>query len=324
MMRVRPPAGPALLVLALTATLAGCGVIDRALEPAGPGSPGSAPDASATFPLAVERAGHRTSVFLDVDRSPAPTPPAGDLELVRYRARLGENVAYVTPAEGARKPAIVWIAGGFDWGIGDAAWEAGEPDDDQSATVFRQAGIVEMYPALRGSNGNAGRNECMLGEVDDIIAAARFLRERPDVDPDRVYLGGHSTGGTLALLTVESTDLFRAVIAFGPASSVYDYDECDLPSRQDPESQLRAPVRYITDITSPTWIIEGEDGNAAAAVRLGADKGDAPVTTVVVPGLDHFSVLQPGSKVTARQILADSGDDVAIAIDADAVATEAG
>lgn len=48
----------------------------------------------------------------------------------------------------------------------------------------------------------------------------RHLAHQPYVDPNRIYLGGHSTGGTLALMTAEASDRFRAVFAFGPVSDV--------------------------------------------------------------------------------------------------------
>ena len=43
------------------------------------------------------------------------------------------------------------------------------------------------------------------------------------VDPDQIYLGGHSTGGTLALLVAESTDRFRAIFSFGPVANMRNY-----------------------------------------------------------------------------------------------------
>jgi alpha/beta superfamily hydrolase len=286
-------------------------------DPAAPQAPGG------SYPVVADRAALDTEVFLDgTDRTPAPTPPTGDLELVTYPAPLGDNVAYVTPmTSGEPKPAILWIGGGFDWGIGPFAWEPGTPDNDQSATVFRELGIATMYAALRGSNENPGSNECMLGEVDDLLAAAEYLRSRPDVDPDRVYLGGHSTGGTLALLAAESTDLFRAVFSFGPVSSPYYYrDACPLASFEDLENLVRSPISYIETITSPTWIIEGEDGNAPDVEALLSYRADAPVTAVLVPGADHFSVLYPGSTEVAGQILADTGPEVSITITAEAIA----
>ena len=69
--------------------------------------------------------------------------------------------------------------------------------------AYRRAGIVMMYPSLRGGNDNPGRREGFLGEVDDILAAAEYLARESYVDPGRIYLGGHSTGGTLAMLAAE-------------------------------------------------------------------------------------------------------------------------
>jgi dipeptidyl aminopeptidase/acylaminoacyl peptidase len=234
------------------------------------------------------------------------------LELVHYPAPLGSNVAYVSPVRGQRRrPAIVWIAGGFDWGIGASAWAPASRSNDQSARAFRDAGLVLMLPALRGSNGNPGRNECFFGEVEDIIAAADYLAGRRDVDPERIYLGGHSTGGTLVLLVAESTDRFRAVFAFGPVGDARTYGEdgCLPPDVSSREAQVRAPVEFIHQIRVPTFVIEGtEESNAASVRELESRHGSAPVQCLLVPGADHFSVLAPGSEVVARAILADRAE----------------
>ena len=66
-----------------------------------------------------------------------------------------------------------------------------------------------MFPGLRGTSGNPGTQESFLGEVDDVLAAADFLRKVDYVDPSRIYLGGHSTGGTLALLVAEAGASFQ-------------------------------------------------------------------------------------------------------------------
>ena len=121
------------------------------------------------------------------DDTPAPEPPSGVLEKVTYSAPLGRNVAYVTPVRsGARGPAIVWIVGGFGFGIDQGLWETAPRDNDQTAAAFRKAGIAQMFPALRGASQNPGHHECFLGEVDDILAATDFLAQRPDVDPARI------------------------------------------------------------------------------------------------------------------------------------------
>ena len=133
---------------------------------------------------------------------PVPVPPARLFRLVHYASPIGNLAAYVSqpPASGTKHPAMIWIFGGFGNGIGETAWEAASPANDQSARAFREAGIVTMYPSLRGGNNNPGYPEGFYGEVDDVLAAADYLARQPFVDPRRLYLGGHSTGGTLALL----------------------------------------------------------------------------------------------------------------------------
>ncbi len=100
-----------------------------------------------------------------------------------------------------------------------------------------------MFPSLRGGNRNPGKKEGFLGEVDDIVAAADYLAKKPYVDPQRIYLGGHSTGGTLVLLVAECSDRFRAIFSFGPADQVEGYPDDFLPynSRNPAENKVRSP-----------------------------------------------------------------------------------
>jgi len=255
------------------------------------------------------------------DHSPVPRPPAGVLEKVTYKAPLGANAAYVTPVRsGGRGPAIIWIVGGFACGIDEGLWQDAPPENDQTAAAFRKAGIAQMFPALRGANGNPGHHECFLGEVDDILAAADFLAQRADVDPARIYLGGHSTGGTMVLLAAESTARFRAVFAFGPVADARQYGThgCLPADVREDEARLRAPVAFMAEIVSPTFIIEGlRGGNAGVFPQLRRKAGAAPITFIGVPDGTHFTTLGPGCAVVARAILADTGPTPALQISAD-------
>jgi acetyl esterase/lipase len=273
--------------------------------------------ALAETPLARARHAFKTKIFYSGGaRVEAADPPHEMFEKVRYRAPLGTNVAYVTPIrEGSKKPAIVWIAGGFDWGIGPARWARMPRTNEQTARAFRDSEMVLMLPSLRGANRNPGRSECFLGEVDDIIAAARWLSKRRDVDPQRIYLGGHSTGGTLALLTAESTSIFRAVFAFGPVATPRQYSpkSCLPAEASDAEARLRAPVEFVQDITTPTFVIEGgARGNGQSYLPMMLKKGAAPLQFLLVPDADHTSVLGPGCEVVASAILADTGPQPAL------------
>lgn len=281
-------------------------------------SPRPRPAAAPVFPLAELRQNWTTSVSTPADRTPAPEPPPDIFTKVRYPGPLGDYVAYVSPQhEATPGPAIVWIPGGFDWGISEWSWEPASRENDQTARAFRDAGIVLMLPALRGSNENPGHNECFGGEVADVLAAAEFLASRPDVDPNRVYIGGHSTGGTLALLALEMTDRFRAGFSFGPVTHpiVYGESGCLPATLDDVELEVRAPARFVADIVTPTFIIEGEYGNSNMLPVFEASKGAAPVAVIEVLGATHFDVLAPATEIIAAEILRDTGPRVSIELD---------
>jgi acetyl esterase/lipase len=273
--------------------------------------------AAAGFPLVAARAALKTAIFHDADPTPAEDPPKDLFIKSHYRRGTEELVAYETPPKpGARRPAIVWIAGGFHWGIDSSAWAPAPRRNDQSAAALRPDGIVLMLPALRGASGNRGKPECFLGEVDDLLAAGEHLSKRPDVDPTRIYLGGHSTGGTLALLAAASTDRFRAVFAFGPVADPRQYGSsgCLPKGRPNAEYAARAPVNWIDSVVTPTLVIEGEFGNADSFPLL-QEHASPAVKFLAVTGADHFSVLAPASEAIAHAILADTGPKVAITLD---------
>jgi len=280
------------------------------------------PAASAALPLADRRKAFETHVFAETDRTPAKNPPASVLSKVTYPAPLGANVAYVTPSRsGPKRPGVVWIGGGLDWGIGESAWTRANRDDDRSARAFRDAGLALMLPALRGSNENPGRNECFLGEVEDLIAAADFLAARADVDPARIYLAGHATGGTLALLAAASSDRFRAVFAFGPVGDVRQYGTtggggCLPENASSEEIALRSPLNFLDSVKTPTFVFEaGERGNGDVFDAL-RERASRSVHFSIVPGVTPASLVAPGTEVIARAIASDQVDDAHLVIDA--------
>lgn len=274
--------------------------------------------------LLAERALHQPQFTAEVrdDERPA-IPPEDQFRIVQYPTKIGDMPAYISIApvdSSIRQPAIIWIFGGFSNGIGETAWEPASPDNDQSASAFRSAGLVMMYPALRGGSGAPGFMEGFYGEVDDVLAAAEYVRSQPGIDPSRVYLGGHSTGGTLALLcAAASKQKFRAVFAFGGVDQVGGYGQDVLPYNMfdQQESNLRDPVNWIHAIEVPTFAIEGSDGNAmGASFRRVVDR-NPNVHQYVVSGADHFSVLAPINRLLAEKVAADTGPSCNITITSD-------
>ena len=70
----------------------------------------------------------------------------------------------------------------------------------QLATALAGAGIASLRYDKRGVGESPGdwRAAGLLDNVDDLGAALEVLRARPEVDPDRVLLAGHSEGAVLA------------------------------------------------------------------------------------------------------------------------------
>ncbi len=294
---------------------------------AAPANASAAPPAAATKStgsLSDARRGFATKLARrEASGEPAPAPPPNVLREVRYPAPPGDLVAYLTPAptDGKRHPAIVWISGGDGNTIGDV-WSPATRDNDQTAGQFRDAGFVVMYPSLRGGNDNPGAREGLFGEVDDVVAAGEYLRKQAGVDPERIYLGGHSTGGTLVLLVAECSDRFHAVFSFGPVGEITDYPPDMLPF--DPsdarEVELRSPGRWLHSIRTPVFVFEGmEGGNAAALADMARASTNPLAHFLAIPNVDHFSVLAPMNELIAETLVSGKGDLSKLAFSQDEV-----
>lgn len=264
--------------------------------------------------LTRARQGFATELLRKESSGETPeTPPPGVLKLVSYPGPLGDMAAYVSPppADGKRRPAVIWLFGGFSNSIGDTAWTPGPEANDQSASAFREAGILTMYPSLRGGNRNPGHIETFYGEVDDVIAATRYLASLDYVDPKRIYLGGHSTGGTLALLVAASSDQYRAVFALGPVGDVLGYGSDVLPFEvlNPKEGQLRAPRRWLSAIRNPTFVFEGvqQPGNIGELRSMAVLNRNPLVRFRPIPDRDHFSIIAPLVRELSGKILRDDG-----------------
>jgi acetyl esterase/lipase len=269
-----------------------------------------------TIEFASARKDFKTAVQLPSSAPQAPpTPPAGVFRLVDYPAAPGPLPAYLTPdpKDGKKHPAIIWITGGDCNSIGEM-WRPEPRDNDQSAAAFRKAGLVMMVPSLRGGNRNPGHEEAFAGEIDDVLAAADFLAKQPYVEPTRIYLGGHSTGGTLVLLTAEASARFRAVFAFGPVgqAAIYgaDFLRVDLTKLTRQEATLRAPDAWLPSVHSPVFVLEGTGrGNIGELERMRQKSRNPLITFVAVKGASHFSILAPVTEVIARKISQDTGNN---------------
>lgn len=284
------------LLLLLTLILVGCDASARR------------PSAFANQTLIEARKGLVTRVVKTGESVGAPdVPTTNAFQLIRYQSPVGPLAAYLTPdpGDGQKHPAIVWITGGDNNSIGDV-WSPGERSNDQSACAFRKAGIVMMFPSQRGGNDNPGQREGFLGEVDDILAATDHLAALPYVDPGQIYLGGHSTGGTMAMLVGECSDRYRAIFSLGPVAAVDQYggDYVYCNPNDDEEMLRRSPIYWLHCVKSPMYVFEGAGNGNWDAVQLMLKENSNPqIHFFKVPGHDHFSVIAPLTEKLAEQIL---------------------
>ena len=247
----------------------------------------------------------------------APIPPPAVFQAVRYPSPAGKMLAYLSPdpGDGKKHPAVIWAHGGFG-GIDKWLWET---TDQQDPGKFREAGIIVLCPSWRAENDNPGRFELFYGEVEDAAAAVDYLAQVPYVDASRIYFAGHSTGGTITLLTAEATPKLRAAFSFGgcpdlqhlmEASRGKGYDNTPYDWHNDTENYWRSPINFVAYLHSPTFYFEGAKSfYPADARRMEQRAKDAgkPFSAFIVEGGTHFSILQPLTALVAKKILADTG-----------------
>lgn len=176
------------------------------------------------------------------------------VEVIEYRSDSLLLSAWLAGHQepGPPRPAVLFLHGGFELGAAD--WDMAIP--------YWQAGFVVMVPMLRGENGMPGTFSFLYDEVDDVLAAAEFLRHHPSVDSSMIFLAGHSAGGTLVQLAIEASGRFRAAASFdgspdqqllynGSASKPGNHREVVFDPHSPRELQMRSPLAYAGSVQSP-------------------------------------------------------------------------
>ncbi|NEW04651.1 prolyl oligopeptidase family serine peptidase [Paenibacillus sp. SYP-B3998] len=196
-----------------------------------------------------------------IKNEPAPQeyskdlPPRGVSE-IKYKSGDLELRAWISelPNNGEQHPAVVYVHGGFSFGT----------EDWKNAKRFQDAGYIVLTPMLRGENGNPGSFELFFGEVDDVISAGNLLLSFKDVDPKRIFLAGHSSGGTISMLVSMLPSTYRAIATYGAApdqerflksgwDKVAPFDAKDVT-----EVAMRSPNKFIQSIQKQLIVYVGK------------------------------------------------------------------
>ncbi len=174
---------------------------------------------------------------------------------------------------------------------------------------FTSRGIAVVDVDYRGSTGygrpyrDALNGEWGIVDVDDCIAAARFLAERGSIDPGRMAIRGGSAGGytTLAALTFHPEVFAAGISHFGIADlELIHLDGHKFESRYDegllapwPEGRQvfhdRSPIHSFDRIVAPMLITQGLEDRVVPPSQL-----DAMVEALHGRGIPHATLSLEG------------------------------
>lgn len=239
-----------------------------------------------------DRAAHPTTLLVkrpspqDWPRDSIPDP----VRTVRYPSAVGDLQGWIWDAPGpGPHPVVVYFHGGFAWGLDDLA----------VCRPFVEAGYTVFTPSWRGENGNPGNHEYFYGELDDALAAIRWIATQPGIDPKRISTFGHSAGGVLSgmIALVPDVEVEHTGSAGGiyPEASFDTFDQFVPFDRKNvTERRLRGWVHYLGSMKRPhhAWIGR-QDWLARWVPELerDAEAAHAPLTVTLLPG-DHGEELE--------------------------------
>jgi len=157
--------------------------------------------------------------------------------------RLAGTLTLPTGSRG-RVPAVITITGSGAQDRDEAIpGVAGYRPFRQVADTLGRRGIAVLRMDDRGfgaSEGN-GATATTRDFATDIAAAVAYLRTRPEIDPDRIALVGHSEGGIIAPIVAADDPRIRAVVLMAGTSR---------SGRRILEYQIRYPLDRDSSLTA--------------------------------------------------------------------------
>ncbi|MEO7086390.1 MAG: alpha/beta fold hydrolase [Gemmatimonadaceae bacterium] len=190
-------------------------------------------------------------------RAPAGAPYTAEDVVVTTAAGLKLSGTLTIPRGrvGGRAPAIVTITGSGSEDRDEqpvGALRGYRPFRELADTLGRR-GIAVLRLDDRGVNGSdiGSKSATSTDFADDIRAGVAYVRSRPEIDPARVGLVGHSEGGIIAPMVAATDSKLRAIVLMAGSAS---------PGRDI----LRSQQHYVIDTMLKLTGVQRESALAAS------------------------------------------------------------
>ena len=264
------------------------------------------------------------TLTLPLDRERTPdTVEASDFQV----SALG---ATGIPSERAgRVPAMILISGsGPDNRDASPRWMPGYQPFWQIADALTRRGIAVLRIDDRGVGLSTGEfaKATIVDFADDVKTALAYLRSRPEIDPTRIGILGHSEGGVVAVMVAAEDPTLKALVLLASPGtnlrSVVAYQlrywlerdptipfanrerilvkqlaRWDVFADGNPRlkfSRKYDPVDAAKHISAPVLILHGEADrqvppkHGEKLAKALREGGNADVTLRILPAVDHL------------------------------------
>jgi dienelactone hydrolase len=183
--------------------------------------------------VVLDDRGRMAGFWMDAQESTAPYEPPAYVDAKSFHeekvtvsaGRFPLKGTLTIPASGKQHPGLVLVHGSGPHDE-DETVGANKPFRDLAQGLASRGIVVLRYEKRTKAYPTAKKaDEWTLADetIDDALAAAELLRNRPEVDPRYVYVLGHSLGGMAApFIAQRDPKLAGIIILAGSARSVLD------------------------------------------------------------------------------------------------------
>jgi len=216
-----------------------------------------------------------------------------DAQEVKFLSNIDTLKAWmnIPNDKNTKHAAVIFLHGGFSFG-----------EEDWTMTqMYRDSGYIVFSPMLRGENGQQGTFSLFYNETDDVLASIKYLQSLSFINNERIFLSGHSVGGTIVMLTAMLTTEIKAAASFSGSPDQMIYCKYGIPAKIIPfdtmdirEFEMRSPLSYASSFKSPVRLYYGSDEPhfklATEKTAMYAKEDNLNVEAVQVEG-NHMSAI---------------------------------